>query len=108
MRKTASRIVLLLILPLLGCGGEVELRPEIQSHLDEYEQLIDSYQPKFAGARGNQATYAQVADAYSREARAWMERWSTIAPNPSDEEGKAITAQIDRLNQRAVRMLQGS
>lgn len=104
MRKTA----LILASLLVGCGGGVELRPEIQSHLDEYEQLIESYQPRFAGARGNQSAYAQVADAYSLEARAWMERWSTIAPNPSEEEGEAIKAQIDRLNQRAVRMLQGS
>jgi hypothetical protein len=113
MRGIASGIGSLSVILVLGCtlfacGTNVELTPEVQAHLAEYENLIDTYQARFAEARGNPAKFADVADAYSEEAKQWMSRWSTVAPNPSDEEGKAIKASIDKLNKRAVHMLKGS
>lgn len=99
--------ILLAACALLGCAGEVELRPELKAHLDEYESLIDAFEPKFANARADQAEFAKVAKAYSKEAKDWMSRWSSVAPEMSDAEGKAVKANINRLNRRAEKMLRG-
>jgi hypothetical protein len=99
--------VVVIACTLLACSEPVELRPEIEAHLEKYESLIDTYEPKFAAARRSQAELRKVSDTYSKEAKAWMSEWRQVAPKLSDEEGKAIKARINKLNQRAVRMLQG-
>ena len=38
---------------LLACGGP-ELKPEHQALVDKYEQLIESYETKFAAVRHDQ------------------------------------------------------
>ena len=101
-------VILMLSCTLFACGSDVELRPELQAHLDEYEHLIDTYQAKFAGVRGNPPAFADVADAYSAEVKAWATKLDTVAPTMSDEEGRAVKARIDSLNKRAVRMLSGN
>jgi hypothetical protein len=90
---------------LVSCSGQVELRPELQAHLDEYEGLIETYEVKLAEVRSDPPKFAKVASSYSREVKTWMGQWDTEAPNMSDEEGRAVKAQIDRLNKRAARML---
>jgi len=100
-------IILILTGTLFACGGTVELTPELQAQLDEYENLIETFEPQFADARGDTAKFADVADSYSQRVQAWMTKWSSVAPTLSDEEGKAVRASVDRLNRRAKRMLQG-
>ena len=104
----AMLVILTVACTLLACGGEVQLRPELQAQLDDYENLIQTYQTKFDGVQSDPPAFKRVADDYSREIKAWMSQWETVAPNLSDEEGKAVKARIDSLNQRAVRMLQGA
>lgn len=98
-----------IVLVVCACGGGgTELSPELTAQLDEYENLIDEFEPKFAAAKDSPSEFAKVADSYSQKTLAWMGKWETVAPNPSDEEGKAIKARIDKLNKRAERMLRGS
>ena len=96
-----------LIWALVSCGQQVELEPELQAHVDEYEALIRTYEAKFAEARSDPAKLAEVADSYSREVKAWIGRWANDTPDFSDEEGRVIKAHIDRLNERAEKMLRG-
>jgi len=101
-------VIVILSCTLFACGNDAELRPELQAQLDEYENLIETYQPKFAEARGNPPAFADISDAYSEDVKAWMTKWETVAPTLSDEEGGAVRARIDSLNRRAVRMLKGT
>lgn len=99
---------LALAFALLGCGGQAELSPEIEAHLAEYETLIVSFQPKFDDVRGDRPAFARVADSYGKQAKAWLDGWQTVSPNPTEAEGKAIQARITQLNRRAERMLRGN
>ncbi len=91
-----------------ACGGaDASLDPEIASHLDQYEHLIAEFEPRFAAVRNNPPEFAKVANSYAEVTQAWMSRWETVAPNPSEEEGRAIKARIDKLNRRAEKMLTG-
>ena len=108
MRNAVSRASVLLgaVLLVCACGGEsADLGPEITAHLEEYESLIKEFEPRFAAVRNDPPAFAKVADDYKQKTQAWMSRWEKVAPNPSDEEGRAIKARINRLNQRAVSML---
>jgi hypothetical protein len=103
------RVLAILVLGsvLVGCGGKVELAPEIEAHLQEYENLIASYEEKFANAAGDPTDFARVSASYTEKAKAWMSKWKTVAPDLSEKEGKALKARIDKLNERALRMLGG-
>jgi hypothetical protein len=100
--KALGLVIVILSCALLACGNDVELRPELQAQLDEYENLIEEYQTKFVGARGNPPAFKDVADAYSRDVKSWMAKWDTLAPTLSQEESKAVKARIDALNKRVA------
>ena len=85
-----ASVILILTVTLSACGSEVELAPELQAQLDEYENLIDTFEPKFRAVRGDTAKFSDVADSYSQRVQAWMSEWSTVAPNLSDEEGLTV------------------
>jgi len=90
---------------LCSCGGSVELRPEIATHLDGYEQLIEEFESKFDAVRNDPPAFAKVAESYRQKTETWMNELTDIAPDISDDEGKAIGAAVDKLNKRAIKML---
>ncbi len=105
-RRLLAVLALFALVPLLpSCDWQVELRPELRSHLAEYEALIEEYEARFAAVGSDRPKFAKVSEAYSKEVKAWLSEWDTVAPNMSDEEGRAVKAQVDRLNKRATRML---
>jgi len=110
MKNDVSKAVVFVFVALFAgaCGGGAELSPEINAHLGEYEQLIEEFEPKFDRVRSDPPEFAKVAESYKRETQAWMNELSTVAPDLSDEEGRAIKATIEKLNRRAVKMLTGA
>ncbi len=110
MNQSTLKALICLGAAVLACacgGGGASLDPEIASHLDQYENLIAEFEPRFAAVRNNQPEFAKVANSYAEATQAWMSRWETVAPNPTEEEGRAITTRIDKLNRRAEKMLTG-
>jgi len=111
MKNSASKATVLVGVALFigACGGGgAELNPEIKAHLGAYENLIEKFEPRFDTVRNNPPEFAKVANSYKQETQAWMNEWKTVAPNLSDEQGRAIKAAIDKLNRRAERMLTGA
>ena len=91
-----------------ACSSSAELSPEMAAHLGEYEQLIEDYESKFDKVRNDPPAFAKVAESYRQQAQAWIDEWVTVAPDLSDDEGKAIQAAIAKLNRRATKMLTGT
>jgi len=107
--RTPQPIFLLLCAGIVcACGGSAELGPEIAAHLDEYQQLIDEFEPKFDQVRNDPPKFAEVAESYRQRAQAWVEEWATVAPDLSDADGKAIQTAVAKLNRRAEKMLTGA
>ena len=106
--RTSKTIVLATCALFVGaCAGSVELSPEAAAHLGEYEKLIEEFEPKFHQVRNDPPAFAKVAESYRQQAQVWIEEWATVAPDLSDDEGKAIQAALNKLNQRATKMLTG-
>lgn len=99
-----TALALALLLSACG-GGEAELRPELEAHLAEYESLIDEYTDRFEDAAGNMSEFMGVAEDYSTDVLSWMSEWERVAPNMTEEEGRAVQKRIEALNQRAERMM---
>ena len=69
---------------------------------------IEDYESKFDKVRNDPPAFAKVAESYRQQAQAWIDEWVTVAPDLSDDEGKAIQAAIAKLNRRATKMLTGT
>ncbi len=110
MRNATSKTIVLVACTLLvcACSGSAELSPEMAAHLGKYEQLIEEYESQFDKVRSDPPAFAKVAESYRQQAQAWIEKWATVAPDLSDDEGKAIQAALNKLNRRATKMLTGA
>ena len=67
--------------------------------------MIEEFESKFDAVRNDPPAFAKVAESYRQKTETWMNELTDIAPDISDDEGKAISAAVDKLNKRATKML---
>lgn len=110
MRHRFSAVSVLVCLALLTCAcgsGSADLSPDVAAHLDAYERLIEQFEPKFDTVRNDPPQFATVSASYTRQTKAWIDDWSNIAPDLSEDEGRAVESIVKKLNRRAEKMLTG-